>query len=61
MSDDEYITDDELLIEAARYAIAQKIQREAFIKQAKQAWYKAAFEAGRKVRATLADPPKRQR
>jgi hypothetical protein len=41
---DEFIDDDDLLIEAARYAVKRKIARERFMKLAKQAWYQATTE-----------------
>ena len=44
---DEYVHDDDLLIEAARYAILEKRQsRNLFLKRASDCWYKAAREKG---------------
>jgi hypothetical protein len=41
---DDYIYDEDLLLEAARYAITQKTSRNQFMKLAKQVWYKADAE-----------------
>jgi hypothetical protein len=46
--DDEWIDDEDLLIEAARYAVrTNDVSRNAFMKAAKRAWYRAAIERGR--------------
>ena len=42
--DDEYITDDELLIEAARIAFRTGIRRNRFMTLAKQCWDQAEAE-----------------
>jgi hypothetical protein len=44
--DDEYIDNENLLIEAARYSIAMRQSRNMWMKRAKQCWYKAAAEHG---------------
>lgn len=44
-SADEFINDEELLIEAARYAVRIGVSRDAFMTQAKKAWFAAANEA----------------
>ena len=45
-SDDEYVHDEDLLIEAARYAIWKGQNRDLFMHRAKKCWYKAATERG---------------
>jgi hypothetical protein len=49
MSDqsDDFIEDEDLLMEAARYAVKIKCERNRFMTLAKRAWYQAAVEAGR--------------
>jgi hypothetical protein len=44
---DDWIDDEDLLIEAARYAVKIGFHRDHFMSLAKQAWFKAATEAGR--------------
>ena len=44
--DDEYVHDEDLLIEAARYAIRKRQNLELFMSLAKRCWYKAATERG---------------
>lgn len=45
--DEDWIDDDELLIEAARYAVKINCSRNRFMSLAKHAWYQATTEAGR--------------
>lgn len=48
-TDDDLIDDDQLLIEAARYAVKSGVQRNRFMTQAKRAWFQAdAEERGRR-------------
>lgn len=44
---DDFIEDEDLLMEAARYAVKIDCQRNRFMTLAKRAWYQAATEAGR--------------
>jgi|GEM_PF-6559517 len=46
MNDDEYIEEAELLIEAARYAVRQRLSRSRFLRKAKETWLRAAIETG---------------
>lgn len=43
------IDDEDLLMEAARYAIKVDCSRNRFMNLAKRAWYQAAIEAGQEV------------
>jgi hypothetical protein len=47
MSDNDWINDEDLLMEAARYAVKINCQRNRFMTLAKRAWFQAAIEAGR--------------
>jgi hypothetical protein len=42
--DDDFVFDEDLLIEAARFAVLRRVQREQFISLAKKAWYQADAE-----------------
>jgi hypothetical protein len=42
--EDEWIDDEDLLMEAARYAIRSGISRNRFMSQSKRAWYEAEAE-----------------
>jgi hypothetical protein len=46
---DDEIEDEDLLMEAARYAIKVNCSRNRFMSLAKRAWYHAAMEAGQEV------------
>jgi hypothetical protein len=41
MTDDDFIDDEDLLIEAAKYAVKQGVSRNAFMSRAKKAWFEA--------------------
>jgi hypothetical protein len=43
-NEDEWIDDEDLLMEAARYAISSGINRNRFMSQSKRAWYEAEAE-----------------
>jgi hypothetical protein len=45
--DDDLIDDEDLLIEAARYAVKINCARNRFMSLAKRAWFQAATEVGR--------------
>jgi hypothetical protein len=45
--DEEWVFDEDLLIEAARVAVKIKQSRDRFMSLAKKAWFQAAVEAGR--------------
>ena len=42
--DDEFIDDENLLLEAARYAVRQGVQRNKFMTLAKRCWFEADAE-----------------
>jgi hypothetical protein len=46
MSNEEWIDDEDLLMEAARYAVKIKCDHNKFMSLAKRAWFQSASEAG---------------
>jgi hypothetical protein len=46
-NNDDFIADEDLLMEAARYAVKIDCNRNRFMSLAKRAWFLAATEAGR--------------